>query len=303
MTSRNRFVRKRIRTNEASYDVSNETERKSGKLHIIDTLKRLILCYLSKKFYLFLFIGLITLMILRMYSSNRKMAPIVSILSYSEKTIDGLSCQYSIEWKSMSFPTCNNIHEIDLQHSLSKKRLVGIGSIRSAWKLQGESSLDVGGIPNTAALKILLQEQDFDSKNFERHRVDALISERMSSSPHCADIYGFCGQTSLTEFGQGTLEKYRWDEHSSDKLIKVVLEAARGVKSVHSIGAQNINRNFQTLLVHNDIKPSQFLKVNDNYKLNDFNKAVFISYDKKEGKVCPFFNKVKKNTSKVSFCG
>lgn len=41
-------------------------------------------------------------------------------------------------------------------------------------------------------------------------------------------------------------------------------------------------------MAHTDISPSQYIKVNGVYKLNDFNRARFIAYDS-DGRMCPYY--------------
>jgi hypothetical protein len=38
-------------------------------------------------------------------------------------------------------------------------------------------------------------EHDWDHRNLERHRRDALTMERLTSSPYIISIYGHCGNT------------------------------------------------------------------------------------------------------------
>lgn len=41
---------------------------------------------------------------------------------------------------------------------------------------------------------------DFASNDYEFIRMDAMVAERMTSSPRIYDIYGFCGLSILSEF-------------------------------------------------------------------------------------------------------
>lgn len=46
-------------------------------------------------------------------------------------------------------------------------------------------------------------EHDFTHPNYDRHRRDAVAMERLTKSPFVLDIYGFCGNSGLFEFGNG----------------------------------------------------------------------------------------------------
>jgi hypothetical protein len=46
-------------------------------------------------------------------------------------------------------------------------------------------------------------EHNFTHRNYDRHRRDAVAMERLTKSPFVLDIYGFCGNSGLFEFGSG----------------------------------------------------------------------------------------------------
>ena len=279
--------------------VMYRSDDKGYKIHVSESSANIRNYIKSSLLYYLLFSGLIAIFTVHVCIwfmksiKNREAILLSGVIDYDE---DQVSCLPSIEWQAMSFPSCNRMHEIDLERSLLPKMMIGIGSIRQAWMLDNE----VSNIFEAAVLKILLPSKKYDKQTLESHRVDALVSEYLTSSPYIIDIYGFCGNSVMVEYGEGTLEGYHMNHNTSNDLLRVVLEVVRGVKGLHSVGLQVIAGNFQTLLVHNDIKPGQFVKVHNHYKLNDFNKVVFMSYDNTDRKVCPFFNRIKKNTSKVS---
>ena len=57
-----------------------------------------------------------------------------------------------------------------------------------------------------AVLKVMKSEHQFDNRNFERHRRDALVMERLSSSHHLVSIYGYCANSVLTQAISHTLD-------------------------------------------------------------------------------------------------
>jgi serine/threonine protein kinase len=122
------------------------------------------------------------------------------------------------DWQSFHFPTCLDIHAIDLPKVRQQQQdqvlgpvhsaplgLLGNGFWRTVWAVHPRGEPLFHAASETAALKLMRAHHDWDARNFERHRRDALVMERLSSSPHIVDIYGHCGMTVLTEFIERTL--------------------------------------------------------------------------------------------------
>jgi len=55
-------------------------------------------------------------------------------------------------------------------------------------------------LKTTAVLKMMKMEHDVIPRNFERHRREAITMERLTHSPYVIDLYGYCGNSILTEF-------------------------------------------------------------------------------------------------------
>mmetsp|Transcript_18065 Transcript_18065/g.37022 ORF Transcript_18065/g.37022 Transcript_18065/m.37022 type:complete len:600 (-) Transcript_18065:503-2302(-) len=184
---------------------------------------------------------------------------------HSPKTTN---CVPMAKWQTMSFPTCNTIHEINsfssssmLQdpqfhprprqnHNGQSKRfaireqyssqLLGNGWFRHAWRVKDE----IHGL--NMAMKTLRLERDFLPEYFELHRRDAVAMERLSASPYVMDIYGFCGQSALNELAhleKGISNIYRVGtglagNHSPQAMrsrLKIGAMIALGLSHVHSI--------------------------------------------------------------------
>ena len=107
------------------------------------------------------------------------------------------------KWQSQSFPTCNMVHEVDLRDWRQTKsghtqvQLLGHGYYRSVWKVR-----DYDGF-SPIAIKTINYDKHFDPRTYDVHRIDAMVMERMTSSPHIMDIYSFCAQSGLFEFADG----------------------------------------------------------------------------------------------------
>ncbi|KAL7449961.1 hypothetical protein ACHAWC_001965 [Mediolabrus comicus] len=129
----------------------------------------------------------------------------------------------ALEWHSYQFPNCNEIHEIDLQAAVRHPRekytsssfpwgFVSNGLWRDVFSCdpRGEvsGSIEAESFPMPpAVLKIMKREHPYDQRNFQRHRRDALVMERLSSSHHLVPIYGYCANTVLTQAISHTLDE------------------------------------------------------------------------------------------------
>jgi serine/threonine protein kinase len=169
------------------------------------------------------------------------------------------------------------------------------GLWRTVWAVPdsdrvSESSGKLPGDP--LVLKLMKQEHDVDKRNLDRHRREAVAMERLTSSPHVANIFGFCGTTVLMEFLGETLRDILQSEevhpsHSRKRSLsrstprgrlQLALHAARGIDALHD-----------NSIVHADLQDQQFLLARAAYPLgrqepmtrlvlNDFNRCRFLTY-------------------------
>jgi len=120
-------------------------------------------------------------------------------------------------------------------------------------------------------------------------RMDAFVTERLTSNKHTVDIYGYCGLSMLTEyFAWGDIEddvvgyqkhKKNFNPVEADELkiynnftsiekLKLALAMVKPVEALH---------NFKDgVIVHDDIQLCQYLWTDESkkdVKLNDFNRA------------------------------
>jgi hypothetical protein len=191
------------------------------------------------------------------------------------------------EWQKLSFPNCNQIHELNLQEQLGLRRrgarapertnssesfgYVGSGLWRTVWKIRGHDNMPL-------VIKMMKGEHDVDSRNFDRHRRDALSMERLTASPNIVSIYGHCGNTVLTEYlprGLDTIVYNNGDKKQTETVatrqtplgrLHLALHVARGVAAIHDLPGGPI--------IHADIQAKQFLVDSHGVvKLNDFNRC------------------------------
>jgi hypothetical protein len=112
-------------------------------------------------------------------------------------------CKLRYDWQKSFRPTCNTLHEFDLSTPRTpingtvntKYRIIGNGYWRDVW------------VANNAHEKLVFKsmryEHDFTLRNFDRMRRDAAVMDRLSFSNYIIDLYGFCGTSSFSEYGDG----------------------------------------------------------------------------------------------------
>mmetsp|Transcript_19736 Transcript_19736/g.28529 ORF Transcript_19736/g.28529 Transcript_19736/m.28529 type:complete len:329 (+) Transcript_19736:29-1015(+) len=148
-------------------------------------------------------------------------------------------------------PTCNVLHELT-DYSLLSMR----GSWRSAWVLQQQP----------VVLKMLQLRRDFDKESYGYHQIDSMAMERLSSSRHVVDEYGFCGQSVLVEYepreGRAAIKDTNLNPRDRVKLAR---DLSKGLADIHQKG-----------FIHNDINVANLV---GNIKYNDFNIANMVKWD------------------------
>lgn len=208
-------------------------------------------------------------------------------------------CKAQYDWQLHSFPSCNHLHERELQSSIVQPEtghpLVWVAS--GYWR-------DVWIMPDTAyddplVLKTIRYTHDYTERNYDRHRRDALAMERLTDHPYILDIYAFCGNSGVFEFaGGGDIGQLMFPEDSTDderqqvvkansvsklERLHIAVQVAMGLAAVH-----NSDKEGRSAIAHTDISPGQFVRVNGRFKLNDFNRARFLRTNVTDGSLCPF---------------
>jgi len=110
-------------------------------------------------------------------------------------------CQPQYHWQTYVYPTCNALHEFDLaslnNHGKEVVRLVANGYWRDVWIVTEVAT----GMKRV--VKTLRYEHDLTPRNYDRNRRDAMALERLTSSKHVVDVYGYCSTSGLFEFSDG----------------------------------------------------------------------------------------------------
>lgn len=185
-------------------------------------------------------------------------------------------CVPQHDWQTQSFPTCNILHEQSLLEQTKKRDdrlLLGQGAYRSVWSLLLFNE-------EPFALKMLNYDHDMTERRIERHRLDALIAERLTASPYVLDVFAYCANSAVYTFARQSLENlmeqgqlYKWSSHQK---LKVAFQVAAAVADLH-----NIDHDDKASFLHGDIDASQFVTTaainaaedEDEviFQLNDFN--------------------------------
>jgi serine/threonine protein kinase len=150
---------------------------------------------------------------------------------------------------------------------------------------------------------------DFSYEDIEYMRVDTLVSERMTSSPNIIDTYGYCGLASLSEYAlHGSVDNDIVPDVENDgdwtsvnrlspiQKIQYALQIAEAVADLHGFA--------DGIIVHHDQKLDQFMWNADKtrIRLNDFNRAVFMTWDDTTRQYCRFNEEEVRLVSPLQLC-
>ena len=128
-------------------------------------------------------------------------------------------------------------------------------------------------------------EHNFEDAHFEHDRVDAIAMERLTSSPHVINIFGFCGHSVMTEYADGSRLGALADKSRKKPLerLRIARDIANGLADVHGIDGDG-----NTTFVHLDINPANVVSVNGTLKLNDFNIGIIRQWNTTSNEACGF---------------
>lgn len=193
------------------------------------------------------------------------------------------------------YPACNNIHGIDMtdfwlfpdRHVVtlegftrqSKVRHIGEGGFRNAFYIS-----EYDGTRRVLKTMVWRDDRPFDISTLERNRKDAVISTQLTSSPLVANIYGYCAMAAFADYSDDWDLYYLFDDDdipSRDELFDLAVDVAQSVADAHLP-----DKNGRPTVVHMDLKPDQWIKLNGRYVLNDFNLAKFIAYNEEKQEYC-----------------
>ena len=128
-------------------------------------------------------------------------------------------------------------------------------------------------------------EHNFEDAHFEHDRVDAVAMERLTSSPHVINIFGFCGHSVISEYADGSRVGELADKAKKTPLerLRIASDIAHGLADVHGIDGDG-NATF----VHLDVNPANVVSVGGTLKLNDFNIGIIRRWNTTSNSPCGF---------------
>ena len=233
-------------------------------------------------------------------------------------------CRHA-SWHKLHFPNCNAFHEMDISRHRDSQFAFGRyhtdddtvslshGYYRDTW-LVGQAKVENQrdafykyDTVDTNVLKTLrYSKHDVNVKTMDHVRRDALIMERLSSSPRIIDIYGYCGTSMSVEFIENEIEEkivpgsgymkedlqkmHDWNDvqprntFTPEEKLDLALSMAESLADLHGFK--------DGVIVHDDVQLCQWLmkKSTGKLKLGDFNRAGLMLFDEEKGKYCKYSN-------------
>jgi len=169
------------------------------------------------------------------------------------------------DWSRLPVSNCNLLHEV-YQDDYS---FLASGGVRDVWAFRSYDS------QQQFVVKTLKLSKAFDIQKMEMHRVDALISERLSGSPYVVDIYAYCSQSVVNAEISKTIRQLSVKRMKSEEKLRISYEAALAMNATHYFinGEKN-----PASFIHRDITPKNFI-VNKagNIQITDFNAAHIVN--------------------------
>lgn len=109
--------------------------------------------------------------------------------------------------------------------------------------------------------------------------------ERLTSSPHVINVFGFCGHSVMTEFADGSRVGELADKSKKTPRarLKIARDIANGLADVHGIDGDG-----NTTFVHLDINPANVVSIGGTLKLNDFNIGILLRWNTTSNTQCGF---------------
>lgn len=213
-------------------------------------------------------------------------------------------CQ-SVSWDQLYSPSCNMIHEFDLQRDEDEydSTYLAHGYYRDVWSLRSRATLR-GKTEDMVVKTLRIAEHDFKIHAWQEILLDALIMERLTGSPRIMNIYGHCGFTVTAETIEGELEEVivpgdgvakQVDLDKEDDVkpknnfnvmekLEIALTMAESIADLHGFR--------DGMIIHDDIQLCQWLRRTSDGKivLGDFNRATIPKWNEERQEYCTFKN-------------
>lgn len=199
----------------------------------------------------------------------------------------------TVEWTPAPDPT-TAFSPDDNQHR-EQLRLVNKGAFRHVWMIRdAHDGITKRAMKTLRSLRS--KEKNFDLRNHDRHRRDAISFEELRNSPLVVDLYASCSSTAIFDyadrgdllgiFGDDTEEKGETVEQvgpSKLVIMQIAYNVSMSVQDAHHFDEQG-----RPTMAHTDIKTDQFIFQDGYYKLSDFNRVRFLTWNFKRNEQCGF---------------
>lgn len=190
----------------------------------------------------------------------------------------GTSPSLSLPLPVPTHPTCNTVHELDM----NSKSIIALPDIVQKispdqdgplrWK-RTRKEFD----KKEMAIKTLHWRQHFDMATYHRRGMDALISEQLSSSKRIVKIHNYCGMATMHPLGdtlqRPSLLEYDLSTYTTEKRIAVAKNMARAVAELHNSTIHNLD----AAIVHSGITPDSFAIIGTKVRLGGFDSARLVT--------------------------
>lgn len=174
--------------------------------------------------------------------------------------------------------------------------VISQGAYRDAWLVETRAKDDW-------VLKMARYDRHFGGKELDLVQKDAVVMEKLSSSPRIVDMYGHCAASLNVEAMDNGLSKHlvprkhkkkreEWDHFVKDvksrtknvtytKKLGLAIEMAESIAELH--GYEN------GVIVHDDVHLAQWMRAKDGaLKVGDFNRAIIVDWDEEKQEYCKF---------------
>lgn len=139
-------------------------------------------------------------------------------------------------------------------------------------------------------------KHNYDAIRMHQVNQDAVVMERLTSSPRIMDMYSLCGTSITVKSMPHSVEKAivppgSWDpndeprnKQSPSTKLKMALEMAESIADLHGFSGG--------VIVHGDIQLGQWLRetLNGTLVLGDFNLAKVLAWDEGKHRYCKYVN-------------
>eukprot|EP00521_Asterionellopsis_glacialis_P014410 CAMPEP_0195305116 /NCGR_PEP_ID=MMETSP0707-20130614/35702_1 /TAXON_ID=33640 /ORGANISM="Asterionellopsis glacialis, Strain CCMP134" /LENGTH=420 /DNA_ID=CAMNT_0040369143 /DNA_START=307 /DNA_END=1569 /DNA_ORIENTATION=- len=212
-------------------------------------------------------------------------------------------------WRSKYYPVCNNFHEFDLSRNFDSEKkkdpeeldydsyYFNHGYYRDVWSITSKTRNE------GMVLKQLRWKYKTGAHYFLNVQRDALIMERMTSSPRIINMYGHCSTSVAVEPIAYEVEEYivpgsgyiaqenlhdskdvdPKNEYTPMEKLEMALAMAESLADLHGYEGG--------VIVHDDVQLCQWLRTRDDkLVLGDFNRAEVMEWNEHKQEYCRYQN-------------